>query len=144
MKTGLFLAAIAASLAVAPAAMAQQTHSQNYSGSQTYSGSHTYTGTYSGSTGGDMSRSATMGSGGSSVGQGPNIAARRGPGQKPIELRQTTLLNQLSASGFVAVRDFRKEGERYIADAMTPQGEWTTVILDPRDLSTTRAGNPIR
>nr|WP_295836111.1 hypothetical protein [uncultured Azospirillum sp.] len=138
MKTGLFLAAITASLAVAPAAMAQQSYSQSYSGSQGHSGA------YSGSTGGDMSRSATMGSAGSSDRTGSSIAARRGPGQKPIELRQTTLLNQLSASGFVAVRDFRKEGERYIANAMTPQGEWTTVILDPRDLSTTRATNPVR
>lgn len=138
MKTGLFLAAMAASLAVAPAAMAQQTQSQGYPGSRTYSGA------YSGSTGGDMSRSSTMGSSGLPTAPVPNLAERRGPGQKPIELRQTSLLNMLSASGFVAVRDFRKQGERYVADAMSPQGEWTTVVLDPRDFSITRANGPVR
>lgn len=126
MKTGLILAAMAASLAVAPAAMAQQTYLQN-----------SYSGAYSGSTGGDVS-----GLTGSAGGSTSDLAGRRGRGQKAIELQQTTLLNQLSAAGYVSVRDFRKEGDRYVANAMTPQGEWTTVVLDPRNPSTTRAPTP--
>ena len=125
MKTGLILAAMAASFAVVPAAMAQQTYSQSYSGA------------YSGSTGGDVT-----GLTGSADGSRSDFAGRRGRGQKPIELQQTTLLNQLSAAGYVSVRDFRKEGDRYVANAMTLQGEWTTVVLDPRNPSTTRAPTP--
>jgi hypothetical protein len=129
MKNGLILTAMAVSLAVslaaAPAAMAQQTYSQSYS-------------TYSGSTGGDVS-----GLTGSTGGSASDLAGRRGRGQKPIELQQTTLLNQLSAAGYVSVRDFRKEGDRYVASAMTPQGQWTTVVLDPRNSSTTPATTPV-
>ncbi|PWC85876.1 hypothetical protein TSH100_15020 [Azospirillum sp. TSH100] len=112
---------MAGSLAVVPAAMAQQTYSQSHS-------------TYSGSTGGDVS-----GLTGSTGGTVSDFGGRRGRGQKPIELQQTTLLNQLSAAGYVSVRDFRKEGDRYVANAMTPQGQWTTVVLDPRNSSTTSA-----
>lgn len=126
MKTGLILAAMAASVAMVPAAMAQQTYSQSYS---TYSSQN-----YSGSTGGDHS-----GLTGSAGGPSSDLAGRRGRGQKPIELQQTTLLNQLSAAGYVSVRDFRKEGDRYVANAMTTQGQWTTVVLDPRNSSTTPA-----
>lgn len=125
MKTGLILAAMAASLAVASAATAQQTYMQGYSG------------TYSGSTGGDVS-----GLTGSAGGSSSDLAGRGGRGQKPIELQQTTLLNQLSAAGYVSVRDFRKEGDRYVANAMTPQGEWTTVVLDPRNPSAARGPTP--
>lgn len=139
MKTGLLLAAMAASLALAPAAMAQQTYSQSYSGSQSQPGGKTHAGAYSGSTGGDLMGSSAMESGRSSSGPASGVAARRGPGQKPIELRQTTLLNQLSAAGYVSLRDFRKEGDRYVANAMTPQGEWTTVVLDPLNPSVTPA-----
>ncbi|MBP2304407.1 hypothetical protein GBZ48_16225 [Azospirillum melinis] len=126
MKTGLILAAMAASVAMVPAAMAQQTYSQGYS---TYSSQN-----HSGSTGGDLS-----GLTGSAGVTSSDLAGRRGRGQKPVELQQTTLLNQLSAAGYVSVRDFRKEGDRYVANAMTPQGQWTTVVLDPRNSSTTRA-----
>lgn len=126
MKTGLILAAMAASVAMVPAAMAQQTYSQGYS---TYSSQSP-----SGSTGGDLS-----GLTGSAGGTSSDLAGRRGRGQKQIELQQTTLLNQLSAAGYVSVRDFRKEGDRYVANAMTPQGQWTTVVLDPRNSSTTPA-----
>ncbi|WP_376959464.1 hypothetical protein ABNQ39_05900 [Azospirillum sp. A26] len=129
MKTGLILAAMAASVAMVPAAMAQQTYSQGYS---TYSSQN-----YSGSTGSDLS-----GMTGSAGGSSSDLAGRRGRGQKPIELQQTTLLNQLSAAGYVSVRDFRKEGDRYVANAMTPQGQWTTVVLDPRNSSTTPARAP--
>lgn len=129
MKTGLILAAVAASVAMVPAAMAQQTHSQSYS---TYSSQN-----HSGSTGSDLS-SLTGSAGGTSS----DLAGRRGRGQRPVELQQTTLLNQLSAAGYVSVRDFRKEGDRYVASAMTPQGQWTTVVLDPRNSSTTPAITP--
>ncbi|WP_042689045.1 hypothetical protein [Azospirillum sp. B506] len=125
MKTGLFLAAMAASIAMVPAAMAQQAQS-----SQGYS-------TYSGSTGGDAS-----GLTGSTGGAASDLAGRRGRGQKTVELQQTTLLNQLSAAGYVSVRDFHKEGDRYVANAMTPQGQWTTVVLDPRNASTNAAPTP--
>lgn len=130
MKTGLILAAMAASVAMVPAAMAQQTYSQGYS---TYSSQN-----HSGSTGSDLS-SLT----GSVGGATSDLAGRRGRGQKPVELQQTTLLNQLSAAGYVSVRDFRKDGDRYVANAMTPQGQWTTVVLDPRNSSTTPATNSV-
>lgn len=125
MKSMLCLAVLAASLAglAAPAAMAE--------------GSRTYSGGYSGSTGG--APMAATGSSETRHRQDAGIAARRGPGQKPVELQQTTLLNQLSAAGYVTVRDFRKDGDRYVASAMDGQGRWTTVVLDPRD-STTMPG----
>ncbi|CAO3423526.1 hypothetical protein [Azospirillum endophyticum] len=143
MKTGLILAAMTASLAVMPSAMAQQTYSQSYSGSQNHPGA------YSGSMGGDMSGStamgsASMGSAGSSGRTASVTAARRGPGQRPVELQQTTLLNQLSAAGYVSVRDFRKEGQRYVASALTRQGEWTTVVLDPRNPTASPATASVR
>ncbi|MFP5514792.1 MAG: hypothetical protein ACLGJC_17120 [Alphaproteobacteria bacterium] len=125
MKFKLWLAAFAVTLAVAPAAMAQ----------------HTYSSTYSGSTGSDRSMSTRMGSSG---GTSSDIASRRVPGQKPVELQQTTLLNQLSAAGYVSVRDFRKDGDRYVASAMDRQGQWTTVVLDPHNASTTPTGAPVR
>ncbi|MBP2303103.1 hypothetical protein [Azospirillum picis] len=96
----------------------------------------------SGSTGSAMDRTAT-GSAysrssdrmtGRDAGQGmsqADLAGRRGPGQRPIELAQTTLLNRLSASGYSMVRDFRKDGDMYVASAMDPQGQWSTVVLNP-------------
>ncbi|WP_455171948.1 hypothetical protein [Azospirillum largimobile] len=123
MKSRLWLAAFAVTLAAAPAAMAQ----------------YTYSSTYSGSTGSDRSTSTGMGS---SKGVSSDMAGRRVPGQKPVELQQTTLLNQLSAAGYVSVRDFRKDGDRYVASAMDRQGQWTTVVLDPHAATTTPAITP--
>lgn len=80
-------------------------------------------------TGGGLTRGRAVGS---SVTANSINESRRGPGQKPLELVQTTLLNRLSASGYSMIRDFRKEGDRYVANAMGPQGAWTTVELDPR------------
>lgn len=129
MKTRLWLAAFAVTLAAAPAAMAQ----------------YTYSSTYSGSTGSDRSMSTGTGSTG---GASSNIASRRVPSQKPVELQQTTLLNQLSAAGYVSVRDFRRDGDRYVASAMDRQGQWTTVVLDPHAATTTptptTTGAPVR
>lgn len=135
MKSMLCLAVLAASLAglAAPAAMAE--------GSRTYGGGH------SGSTGGTPGAAMGAATGSAETRHRPDagIAARRGPGQKPVELQQTTLLNQLSAAGYVTVRDFRKDGDRYVASAMDGQGRWTTVVLDPRDSTTTpgMASGPI-
>ncbi|CBS86910.1 hypothetical protein [Azospirillum lipoferum] len=125
MKSRLWLAAFAITLAAAPAVMAQ----------------HTYSSTYSGSTGTDGSMSTGMGRSG---GASSDMRARRVPGQKPVELQQTTLLNQLSAAGFVSVRDFRKDGDRYVASAMDRQGQWTTVVLDPHTAATTPTAAPAR
>ncbi|AWK85606.1 hypothetical protein [Azospirillum thermophilum] len=59
------------------------------------------------------------------------IQSRRGRGQNDMELKQTSLLNQFSAAGWAAVRDFRKDGDRYVAEAQDRNGRWSTVELDP-------------
>ncbi|AWU93907.1 hypothetical protein [Azospirillum ramasamyi] len=112
MNTRLWLAAFAVTLAAAPAAMAQNTYSSTYSGS---TGSDSSMSTGKGSSGGASSRSAT----------------RRGSGQPSIAVRQTMLLNELSAAGFVTVRDFHKVGNDYVANVQDRQGQWMTVVLDP-------------
>lgn len=61
----------------------------------------------------------------------PNLDGRDGPGQTRLALLQTSLLNTFSTLGFTAVRDFRKVGERYYAQAMLPTGSWTAVEIDP-------------
>jgi hypothetical protein len=60
-----------------------------------------------------------------------DLADRRGRGQNNMELMQTSLLNSFSAAGFRAVRDFRKDGDRYVATAMDQSGTWVTVQMDP-------------
>ncbi len=82
--------------------------------------------------------SSTVGSG--SVMSRDDITARRGRGQNDLELSQTTLLNEFSAQGYTAVRDFRKNGQNYVANVQDQQGQWMTVELDPR----TRAITPVR
>jgi hypothetical protein len=69
-----------------------------------------------------------------------DINTRRGRGQNDLELTQTSLLNEFSAQGYTAVRDFRKNGQNYVANVQDPQGRWMTVELDPR----TRAITPVR
>jgi len=69
-----------------------------------------------------------------------DITARRGRGQNDLELTQTSLLNEFSAQGFTAVRDFRKNGQNYVANVQDQQGRWMTVEIDPR----TRAISPVR
>ncbi|PWC37602.1 PepSY domain-containing protein [Azospirillum sp. TSO35-2] len=88
----------------------------------------------SGSTGGSKDRAASGSSysdSGRRTSSDASVTGRRGRGQKPLELQQTTLLNQLSAAGYSAVRDFRKDGDRYVASAMDQKGQWSTVVLDP-------------
>ncbi|MCG5239754.1 hypothetical protein ACIU1J_05930 [Azospirillum doebereinerae] len=189
MNTKLCLAVIAASLAVAPVAMAQQTYENDASkappsASSTSSGrtdspvvkslpgvdpepwrdnnqarttdrpmdrsAINQDGTHhdrmhrdkaqkramSGSTGATMDRDVTGSSSRSSmrsttVNNG-DMSTRRGRGQNDLELSQTSLLNQFSAAGYTMVRDFRKDGDRYTAQAQDKNGRWTSVELDPR------------
>lgn len=96
----------------------------------------TTTDTYgSGSTG-----NAAAGTASGSMMGGDDINTRRGRGQNDLELTQTSLLNEFSAQGFTAVRDFRKNGQNYVANVQDQQGRWMTVELDPR----TRAITPVR
>lgn len=61
-----------------------------------------------------------------------DIATRRGRGQNDLELSQTSLLNQFSAAGYTMVRDFRKDGAGYVAQARDRDGRWASVELNPR------------
>lgn len=102
-------------------------------------------GTY-GSTGtmnNTMPNSGAMGTTGSAAGtmQGnrqvimnvdPNMNQRAERGQNRKELMQTSLLNYFSAAGFTSVRDFRKQGENYVAEAQSANGTWSTVLLDSK------------
>lgn len=113
----------------------------------TYGSTGTYgtPGTY-GSTGtmnNTMPNSGAMGTTGSAAGtmQGnrqvimnvdPNMNQRAERGQNRKELMQTSLLNYFSAAGFTSVRDFRKQGENYVAEAQSANGTWSTVLLDTK------------
>ena len=101
-------------------------------------GSTTQMDTYSSGSTGYTGNASGMGSG--SMAGSADITARRGRGQNDLELTQTWLLNELSAQGYTAVRDFRKSGENYLANVQDPQGRWMTVELDPR----TRSITPVR
>lgn len=68
----------------------------------------------------------------------PPVEERRERGQRPNEQMQTLLLNSFSGAGYVAVRDFRKDGERYMAQAQDQFGNWTMIELDPRTGSISR------
>lgn len=62
----------------------------------------------------------------------PNLDRRTGSSQTQLELRQTALLNTLASLDRVeAVRNLRRDGERYYADALTSGGGWLTVEMDP-------------
>lgn len=86
----------------------------------------------SGSTGGATMDQDATGSSNRSMRRDPDLSSRRGRGQNDLELSQTTLLNQFSAAGYSMVRDFRKTGDRYVAQAQDKDGRWSTVELDPR------------
>lgn len=45
--------------------------------------------------------------------------------------RRTTLLNRFSQLGFAEVSAFRREGENYVTQATTVQGETVSVLIDP-------------
>jgi len=102
----------------------------------------TQSGTAGSTTGNTMDRSGTMGSTGTMQGGGqgnrqvlmnvdPNVQQRADRGQNRTELMQTSLLNYFSAAGFTAVRDFRKQGNNYVAEAQDQNGRWMTVEMDP-------------
>ncbi len=113
-----------------------------YGSTGTYGAPGTYGST--GSTGtmnNSMPNSGTMGTTGSATGsmQGnrqvimqvdPSMLPRNVPGNSRTALMQTALLNYFSAAGFTAVRDFRKQGENYVAEAQSANGTWSTVLLD--------------
>lgn len=61
----------------------------------------------------------------------PNLDGRGGEARRRIALMQTTLLNRFSQLGFSDVTDFRREGETYVAEAVTAQGNEVTVTIDP-------------
>lgn len=99
--------------------------SAGYGSTGTMSNNQGYTGSTTGSVAGK--RQTVTGSTTNS-----EIQDRRGRGQNELELRQTSLLNQFSGAGYISVRDFRKEGDRYVAQAQDQTGRWASVELDPR------------
>ncbi|KAA1058585.1 hypothetical protein [Azospirillum argentinense] len=116
-----------------------------YGSTGTYAAPGTYGST--GSMNNSMPNSGAMGTTGSATGtmpntmQGnrqvimnvdPNTAQRAERGQNRKELMQTSLLNYFSAAGFTSVRDFRKQGENYVAEAQSANGTWSTVLLDAK------------
>lgn len=44
---------------------------------------------------------------------------------------QTMLLNRFGQLGFGEVREFRREGDTYVTEALSKNGDWVTVVLDP-------------
>ncbi|MCW2246975.1 hypothetical protein M2352_002566 [Azospirillum fermentarium] len=66
------------------------------------------------------------------VGNDTSIRERRGRGQNMTELTQTSLLNSFSSAGFMGVRNFHKDGDRYMAEAQQRDGSWTTVEMDAK------------
>lgn len=62
----------------------------------------------------------------------PDFDQRMGPTQTQLALRQTALLNTLaSLERIEAVRNLRRDGELYHADALSRGGGWMSVELDP-------------
>ncbi|HYE51985.1 MAG TPA: hypothetical protein VEB20_20490 [Azospirillaceae bacterium] len=98
-------------------------------------GTTTTYGTATGSTGGSAG-SATASTGGDAevlaeIDKPTDLGERKGPAQRELALMQTTLLNRFSQLGFSDVREFRREGESYVAEAQTAEGQWVTVVMDP-------------
>lgn len=60
-----------------------------------------------------------------------DVQPRMGAAQRELELVQTTLLNRFGSLGFAQMREFRRDGERYVAEVMNPNGAWETVVIDP-------------
>lgn len=52
--------------------------------------------------------------------------------QDRMAVMQTTLLNTMSQLGFQTVRDFRRSGDAYVAEALTMDGNWRTIEIDGR------------
>lgn len=65
----------------------------------------------------------------------------RAPKQTEAEMTATALLNRFSQLGFAGVREFRREGDHYVAQAQTMDGTWVKVTIDPVD-GNVRADGP--
>lgn len=55
----------------------------------------------------------------------------KAPGQSVREMTATALLNRFSQLGFAGVREFRRDGDHYVAQAQTTDGRWVNVTVDP-------------
>lgn len=65
----------------------------------------------------------------------------RAPNQTEAEMTATALLNRFSQLGFAGVREFRRDGDHYVAQAQTMDGTWVKVTIDPGD-GNVRADGP--
>jgi hypothetical protein len=59
------------------------------------------------------------------------IQIDRPRGKSQTSKATTTLLNRFSELGFSDVREFRRDGDSYVALATNPQGRPVTVFIDP-------------
>ncbi len=60
------------------------------------------------------------------------VRSRMGPHQRVNELVETTILNQLAATGqFQQLNSLRRSGDTFIAEVTTQSGEQVTVQYDP-------------
>ncbi|WP_114393630.1 hypothetical protein [Oleisolibacter albus] len=55
-----------------------------------------------------------------------------GSSRSRLAQTQTALLNRFSQLGFSDVKEFRREGETYVSEARTADGDWVSVVLDPQ------------
>lgn len=88
------------------------------------------TATDTGSSTSGTSSTAASGSGDSQVLAEVEKPAKGNARQRTAET-QRALLNRFSQLGFADVREFRREGETYITEAKTAEGDWVSVVLDP-------------
>jgi len=58
------------------------------------------------------------------------LAEIDGDAQRGTAEMQTALLNKFSQLGFTGVREFRRDGANYLAQAQTADGEWVDVVID--------------
>ena len=62
--------------------------------------------------------------------------------QTKREMTATALLNRFSQLGFAGVREFRRDGDHYVAEAQTMDGKWVNVTIDPTN-GDVRANGPV-
>lgn len=60
-----------------------------------------------------------------------SVQSRMAPNQRVDELIQTTLLNQLGRLGFSQLNSMRRDGNNYVAEVVTVQGQPATYRIDP-------------
>lgn len=121
--------------------------SANTGTTTTYGGSSATTGTAAdsgattgtmgatGSTASDTGASGSTSTASSGTGDTQVLAEVEKPSKGNARQRtaetQRALLNRFSQLGFADVREFRREGETYITEAKTAEGDWVSVVLDP-------------